>query len=402
MLVPLYLMVQQDLKLPGVASVSWIVTIYGCVYFAGSYAAGILADRFNRKALLGIGLVGNAVAILLMGVTRDYHAMIALAVLAGVAGTLFHPAANAMIPAHYPKNPGMAIGLLGIGAGIGFWAGPQYAGWRAETATWTLFGLSNWQRPLVEAGAAGLAIGVIFLLIAKETHVAAPGGGGQPRPVRQSLGRSLTLRTLAVAMVLGCRDMAGVATLSLMSIFLLKAHQLDTKQVGFILGTMMLSAALVNPLAVYFTPGRRRLPAFSIMLLVAGLIIAFIPFVPLWAVLPVMCTYFGFQLGSYAVGDAAIIERITPSSRGRVVGIFLTWAGTFSSSGPWIVGHWTDAMGVRALDPHAYTLPFLAMSALLWIAACSSPLIARLGKPGTGPTPDPITETTPATMTAVG
>src|SRR6201999_1201447 len=104
----------------------------------------------------GIGLIGNALAIGAMGLTRQYEMLVALAVVAGVFGTLFHPSANALVPAHYPKSPGMAIGLLGIGSGIGFFFGPQYAGWRAEAAHWHFAAVAAWQRPCVELGIIGL------------------------------------------------------------------------------------------------------------------------------------------------------------------------------------------------------------------------------------------------------
>src|SRR4051812_45684042 len=132
-LVPLYLPMRDDLKLWGVGAASLIVSIYTLVYCAMSFPAGVLADRFNRKALLGVGLILNAVAVLLMGVTRRYEMLIVLGVVGGLAGTLFHPAANALSTAHYPRSPGMAIGILSIGAAIGFFAGPRYAGWRAQT-----------------------------------------------------------------------------------------------------------------------------------------------------------------------------------------------------------------------------------------------------------------------------
>src|SRR3954471_4143307 len=134
LLVPLYLLMVADLKLPGVKAASLIVTLSGLVTCLFSYGAGVLADRFNRKALLGVRLLGHAAAITAMGLTRHYEMLVVYGIAAGLFGTLFHPAANALIPAHYPRSPGMVIGLLGIGAGIGFFAGPQYAGWRAQTA----------------------------------------------------------------------------------------------------------------------------------------------------------------------------------------------------------------------------------------------------------------------------
>src|SRR5439155_24591071 len=168
LLIPLYLLVVRDLHLSGVKSVSFILTLYGMVYCSLSYFAGVLADRYNRKMLLGVGLLGNALAIVAMGLTRQYEWLVAWGVLGGLFGTLFHPAANALVPAHYPKSPGMAIGLLGIGSGIGFYAGPQFAGWRAQSASWHFGHIADWQRPLVESGLAGVVIGIIFLFVAKE------------------------------------------------------------------------------------------------------------------------------------------------------------------------------------------------------------------------------------------
>src|SRR3954453_16024335 len=89
MLVPLYLLMVADLHLGGVKAAAMVVTIYGLVYNLGSYAAGVLADRYDRRALLGAGLLGNAAPILAMGLPRRYDVVLGLGVLAGLAGTLF-------------------------------------------------------------------------------------------------------------------------------------------------------------------------------------------------------------------------------------------------------------------------------------------------------------------------
>jgi MFS family permease len=420
LLVPLYLLMQRDLKLPGVGRASLIVTIYGLVTCMFSYPAGILADRFNRKALLGIGLLGNAIAISAMALTHNYPLLIACGVLAGLAGTLFHPAANALIPEHYPHNPGMAIGLLGIGSGIGFYAGPQFAGWRAESAHWNLSHISNWQRPLLESGVAGLLVGIVFLLIAREvkhrrTRLAYEGSAvgaalaaegalaaaeAAPARSRHLEGRELAWRVSILAAVLGCRDFAGLATLSLTSIYLQKAHHLDARRTGFILGSMMLVSIFINPVAVWLSPGRRRLPTLATIMILAGFVVATTPFWSVTTVMYALCLFMTFQLGSYAVSDAAVLERVPPHVRGRVVGIFLTIAGTFSATSPWVMGFWTDRLGARAYTVSAYYPIFITLGAMMIIASASMPLIAALGMPVKGAI-DPITETSPATMEAV-
>jgi MFS family permease len=390
-LVPLYLAIAADLKLWGVGAATLIVTIYGLVYCAGSYPAGVLADRFNRKALLGIGLIVNALAILLMGLTRRYELLIALGVLAGLAGTLFHPAANALSTAHYPRSPGMAIGVLSMGAAIGFFAGPRYAGWRADAA--------GWQAPLVEAGVFGVAVGLVFLLVAKE--VRKPNADEDF--VHPPLGPALRRRVLFIATILAGRDFAGIATLSLGSIYLQKARGLSVSQAGLILGSMMLIAVVANPLAVYLSGGRRRLPVLAGVLLAGGAVIAAVPFVDVAFVLPVLSAFMACHLGSYAVSEAAMLERIAPEVRGRVIGIFITVAGTIASTSPWLMGSWTDAMKARAGDPRAYALPFGVLGVLHVVAALSVFLIRRLGEP---PSPgqgfEPIVEVTPQTLEVVG
>jgi MFS family permease len=394
LLVPLYLLMQSDLRLRGVSYASAVVTVYGIVYCAMSFVAGEMADRYNRKMLLGIGLIGNALAITAMGLTRQYELIMMFGVLAGLFGTLFHPAANALVPAHYPRSPGMAIGLLGIGSGIGFFAGPQFAGWRAQSADWTFGAVANWQKPLIEAGVAGAVIGVIFLLVAREVgwHV-VPRGGQKRQPLDPRLRKNV--RNLAF--VLGCRDFAGLATISLASIYLQKAHGLDAKRTGFIVGVMMLTSIVINPFMVYFSPGRRRLPMLAAVLVLGGLVVAVTPLVPLRYVLGVLMTFMVFQLGSYALSDAAMLERVAPQVRGRVVGLFLTIAGTASSTAPFVMGYWTDRLGDRAAQPHAYLPLFATLGVLMILAAACPPLIARLGNVE-GPAINPLTQTTPATV----
>lgn len=402
MLVPLYLLMTDDLRLGGVADATFIVTIYGTVYFIGSFISGELADRYDRKLMLGLGLIGNALAIGLMGLTRDYHALVALGVLAGIAGTFFHPAANALVTAHFSRNPGMAIGWMGIGAGIGFFVGPQYAGWRAKTQEFWWIDVSAWQLPCIELGLIGLLIGVIFFLVAREAPRGADGADGDDRRLHkhQPMGAALRWRIVRTASILSLRDFAGVATISLASIYLQKAHALDTKQTGFILGAMMLSSVIVNPLIVALSPGWRRLPALGIVLVLGG---AILTTVPLWSiawVLPVLLAFQTCQLGSYAVADAAVLERVSPAVRGRVIGLWLTVAGTLGSLGPVAAGWQADHLSERASQPIAYLPAFAILGALMAASAMAVRMIARLGPPVTSV--QIASEVAPATMGTVG
>jgi MFS family permease len=409
LLVPLYLLMVADLHLHGIWQASLIVTISGIVYCLGSYVAGVMADRFDRKWLLGIGLIGNALAILATGLTRQYEMMMFLGVLAGLFGTLFHPCANALAPAQYPKNPGLAIGILGMGSGLGFFVGPQFAGWRAQTAHWHFGTVADWQRPCVEMGLIGIVAGIIFLIFAKEPRKKEDPRTGEKRavlPNRMSteeivmeyeprvpglyLNRAMRWRITGIAAILGCRDFAGVASLTLASLYLQKAHGYTVQQAGFTVGAMMLIGVIVNPLSVWISGGARRLPMLSAVLVAGGLVLAVVPWVDVKWVLAVLCVFKMCQLGSYAMSDAAMLERVAPEIRGRVVGLFLTLAGTFAATAPFVMGWWVDVLKDRSHDPTAYRIIFASMAGMMVFSAVSTPLIGKLAnekKVNAPPTP---------------
>jgi hypothetical protein len=108
----------------------------------------------------------------------------------------------------------------------------------------------------------------------------------------------------------------------------------------------------------------------------------------------VMCVAQSLSLGSYAISDAAMLERVAAAVRGRVVGLFLTLAGTMSSLAPWVMGFWTDLLKGRATEPRAYLPLFAAVGATLVVAAFSPMILTHLG-PVQGPPVNPISETDP-------
>lgn len=167
-LLPLYLPMQRDLKLASVEQTTLLLTALMLVYYGLSYPLGILADRVSRKKLLGWGLAINALGYVGLAFAPTYSFALASVVVAGVGGSCFHPAATALVARLYPEATGRALGLIGIGAGAGFFAGPIYAGWRTTQT-------GDWRIPVMEFGLAGIATAVAFAWLADEDN----GGGAK-------------------------------------------------------------------------------------------------------------------------------------------------------------------------------------------------------------------------------
>ena len=97
------------------------------------------------------------------------------------------------------------------------------------------------------------------------------------------------------------------------------------------------------------------------------------------------------------MSDAAMLERCDGPLRGRVVGLFLTIAGTAASVSPWIMGFWTDSFGPRSHNQLAYVGPFALLGIMLAVSTLSMPLIAKIGAVH-GAEIEPFSEITPRTM----
>ena len=169
-LLPLYLRIQQDLKLRSVEQATLLVTVMGVAYFLPSYLQGVLADRLSRKRLLAAGLAINALGFVALSFAPDYSWALASVVLAGLGGSFYHPAATALIVRLFPEARGHALGLTGIGASVGFFIGPIYCGWRVVNC-------GSWRSPVLEIGLAGLVAAGLFAWLADEERQAAPVRG---------------------------------------------------------------------------------------------------------------------------------------------------------------------------------------------------------------------------------
>src|SRR5437763_16425832 len=71
-LMPLYLLIEKDFKFESVSQATLLLTVMMAAYFLPSYPMGVLADRVNRKKLLGFGLALNALGFVRLALAPDY------------------------------------------------------------------------------------------------------------------------------------------------------------------------------------------------------------------------------------------------------------------------------------------------------------------------------------------
>ena len=121
----------------GFAVQQWTVDAYLITLGSLMLIAGSFSDIFGRKRVLGMGLVGFAVASLLCAVAPNALSLVIARALQGIAGALLVPSALALIISAFSgPAQGKAIGSWTAWAGIASIVGPLLGGVLVETASW--------------------------------------------------------------------------------------------------------------------------------------------------------------------------------------------------------------------------------------------------------------------------
>ena len=371
-LMPLYLLIQRDFQLAGVGQATLLVTVMMVSYFVPSYPLGMLADRVSRKKLLAIGLAINGLGFIGLSQAPNYATALVSMVVAGFGGSFFHPAATAMIARLFPVGTGKALGLLGIGASVGFFIGPVYTGWRAQAA--------GWRAPVLELGILGVLGAILFVWLARDEK---PEHEVRRRekmaPPKMFPTPSLWLFFIAACFAFSMRDFTGWSMGSLGSLFLQKAQGFSLKHTGLALSAIFLASAISNPLFGGLSD-RGRIRWTSLVLGLAAIIVAILPRMPRSLLIPTFVVYGFFFMATYPMIEAALMESVPDAVRGRVFGFFITIGGLIGNLSHWLVGRWVQHLGDAAGSPVSFYPIYGLLGLLIFLSLLGLPCLHAIRK----------------------
>lgn len=378
-LMPLYLLVQRDFGFDSVGKATSFMTVMMLAYFVPSYPLGVLADRVNRKKLLGYGLTINALGFVGLSFAPNYAWALAAMVVAGFGGSFYHPAATAMVARLFPVGTGRALGLVGIGASIGFFLGPIYTGWRAGMLE-PVLGAAAWRKPVLELGVLGLIMAAVFAWLA-ENEKPAPGAPARKSAPVDKLFPTFALAVLFVvsSFMFSLRDFAGTSMGSLGSLFLQKAHGFDLRWTGLALSGIFLAGIISNPLFGHLSD-RGRIRWTMLVLVIAAALIAIFPRVPAGWAIPTFALYGFFFMASYPMIEAALMESVPDSVRGRVFGFFITVGGLLGNLSHWMVGVAVKRLGDAAHEPSGYFGIYAMLAGMVLVSLLGLPCLHAIRK----------------------
>lgn len=178
----------------GGTELGWLMSTYALMQFICAPLWGIASDRYGRKPILAVGVLGYTITLFMFGIAQNFVMMFIARSLSGILSSATQPTAMAYIGDNSPqKEKGKGMGQLGAMAGIGVVLGPLMGGLLSKDSLSLPF--------FVGSGLAALALLlVIFLLpeskpVSPSTGDLTPSIEGNPTP-KPTRTRDLYLRVL--------------------------------------------------------------------------------------------------------------------------------------------------------------------------------------------------------------
>lgn len=119
------------------SGLQWVTNAYLLTLAVTLIPAGKIADRFGRKKTFLAGVIGFALASVMIGLSGGLGMVIFWRVVQGFAGALLQPASLAILRNTFPADKlNAAIGIWGATVGISIAGGPIVAGLLVENVNW--------------------------------------------------------------------------------------------------------------------------------------------------------------------------------------------------------------------------------------------------------------------------
>jgi DHA2 family multidrug resistance protein len=116
---------------------TWVLTSYIVAAAIMTPLTGWLADRFGRKPLFLVSIIGFTLASALCGLAQSLDQIVLYRVLQGLCGAALVPMSQAVLFDIYPpEQHGRAMALWGVGVVLAPTLGPLIGGWLTDNYSW--------------------------------------------------------------------------------------------------------------------------------------------------------------------------------------------------------------------------------------------------------------------------
>lgn len=224
--------------------VAWVALAYLIAAAAPMWSMTRVAAAIGNARSFRIGVALYGVMTVLCGMAPDVGTLIALRALQGLGMAMFVPPAIVLAAAAYPpERRARALAILAVGGAIGLIVGPPVGGWLLDVYGWRSIFLAR--LPLVV-----LAIALALWVVRREPTGRSPGPDRRELDNPEDLEPGQRRAAFARASLASIAVFASLAVCFFMlPIVMLGGAETSARNLGLMLGSIALIAALVSPQA---------------------------------------------------------------------------------------------------------------------------------------------------------
>ncbi len=113
------------------AQVGMIAGINRLLAFIVQPSVGYLADRYQTRGFIMIGLLTAVIFIPLSGIAPNFWILLLVIAIGSIGSSMFHPSVTGMVPLYSGRKTGFAMSVFNTGGTLAFGVGPLFITWYA-------------------------------------------------------------------------------------------------------------------------------------------------------------------------------------------------------------------------------------------------------------------------------
>lgn len=331
-----------------------LISLHALFQLVFSPIWGSISDNVGRKPILIVGAVGNALALLMFGLSTQLWMLFVARALSGIFSAATLPTALAFIGDSTTKeNRGGGMGVIGAAMGTGMVLGPGIGGW---------LGAESLSTPFFVAGALSLVAGLLIFLILPESLPLEKRAKGVKLDISsryagmwQGLKGPMGLFFLLSFLVsFGLSNMEGI-----FGLFALERFGFGPKEVGTVMvvvGTMVAGVQMVLTGPATKRWGERTVIKATLL----GLTVTFLLILTAYDFTTLLITVglFAFTNAMLRPSISSLVSKETEVDQGLALGLNSSFMSLGRFMGPLLAGFLFD---IRV------TLPYLVGSLIMFL-----------------------------------
>jgi MFS family permease len=375
--------IQRDLQVTDTQFGALQGLAYGLFYAAFCIPIASLSDRYSRSVVISLGLALWSAATVACGFADTFEHLFAARAIVGIGEASLVPAVYSLIGDLFPREKlGRATGVFAVGPFVGstlaFVLGGVAFHQLGEDGVNSLMGQTfrTWELTFLLAGAPGLALAAVILVLVRDPRVvrAQVGTSAHPPSFARVLRFISDQRGIFLPLLVGfpLLIVSLYAALGWAPAYLIRTDNYTSAQAGVSLGAVSLVAgaagALLAGVLTDTLSSRRRAAPFEVGMLAAAILCVVMLLVsatqmPSVSIFVVASAIF---FGSCSMAPSgAVIQLVAPSEfRSRISAIFIVANILAQTIGNFFIGYLNDhAFG----GPHGIKLSlpiFMALTAM--------------------------------------